>query len=257
MAIEFTAHNVRLEDGTLTKPDMGMTIPDYPAFASARRVLEALYPGDRRGVRLADLGCLEGGFAVEFARMGFDVLGLEVRESNLAACRHVKAHTHLPNLAFVGDNAMNIARHGAFDVLFCGGLLYHLDRPREFLQLASAACRRVLIAQTHFSTERDNPKFYLSAQVENEGLPGRWYVEFANEAAFRNREATRWASWHNPRSFWIRREYLLQAIRDAGFDLVLEQFDGLGADLAHSMTEGYYRTDERGTFIGIKTRARD
>jgi hypothetical protein len=51
----------------------------------------------------------------------------------------------------------------------------------------------------------------------------------------------------------VRREHLLQAIRDVGFDLVLEQFDSLGADIAGEMLRGYYKTDDRGTFIGIKT----
>jgi hypothetical protein len=38
-----------------------------------------------------------------------------------------------------------------------------------------------------------------------------------------------------------------------GFDLVLEQFDGLGANIVDTMLHGYYRTHGRGTFIGIKT----
>jgi hypothetical protein len=45
----------------------------------------------------------------------------------------------------------------------------------------------------------------------------------------------------------------LQALRDSGFDVVLEQFDGLGANLAFEMTQGSYRTSGRSTFIGIKT----
>jgi hypothetical protein len=42
-------------------------------------------------------------------------------------------------------------------------------------------------------------------------------------------------------------------MRDAGFDLVLEQFDGLGPNIALEMTEGSYRASGRSTFIGIKT----
>ena len=60
-------------------------------------------------------------------------------------------------------------------------------------------------------------------------------------------------SWDNRRSFWIQREYLLQAIHDVGFDLVMEQFDSLGPNIAENMLGGYYKTNSRGTFIGIKT----
>jgi hypothetical protein len=45
----------------------------------------------------------------------------------------------------------------------------------------------------------------------------------------------------------------LDAIRDAGFDVVLEQFDGLYPTIAGNMLDGEYRIDSRGTFIGIKT----
>jgi hypothetical protein len=251
--IEFTAHNIRLDDGTCTKPDMGATMEAYPWFVAARRLFETVFPGDRSGIRLADLGCLEGGYAVEFARMGFEVTGIEVRPSNLAACRYVKDRVDLPNLRFIGDDAMNIASHGRFDAIFCCGLLYHLDRPKRFLETLASITERLLYIQTHFSTERDNLRFALSPPAENEGLRGRWYTEYPNEDAFHKRDSMRWAAWNNRRSFWIRREYLLQTLQSVGFDLVLEQYDGLGPDIVGSMTEEYYHTEERGTFVGIKT----
>ena len=37
MPVEFTAHNIRLDDGTFTKPD---AMEAYPWFISARRILE-------------------------------------------------------------------------------------------------------------------------------------------------------------------------------------------------------------------------
>jgi SAM-dependent methyltransferase len=251
MAVEFTAHNIRLDDGTFTKPEMAQSMEDYPWLVSARRLLDTVFPGDKSRFRLADLGCLEGGYAVEFARMGFQVLGLEVRDLNVAACRWVQERTHLPNLEFVQDDAWNVERYGPFDAVFCCGLLYHFDRPRRFLEILSRVTTRALILQTHFSTERPNEA--LSGLETHEGLEGRWYTEFQDDGDFAAREAKRWASWDNRRSFWIRREHLLQAIHDVGFDLILEQFDSLAPGIAEAMTEGPYRRHERGTFIGIKT----
>jgi SAM-dependent methyltransferase len=255
MPVEFTAHNIRLDDGTFTKPEVSESMEDYPWLAAARRILDVVFPGDKSPFRLADLGCLEGGYAVELARMGFQVLGLEVRDVNIAACRYVKERTNLPNLEFVQDDAWNVERYGTFDAVFCCGLLYHFDRPRRFLEILSSVTTRVLILQTHFSTERPNPALGLSDLDANEGLQGRWFTEFSDDREFADRDAKRWASWDNRRSFWIRREHLLQALHDAGFDLVLEQFDGLAPGIAESMLEGPYRTHERGTFIGVKTKA--
>jgi hypothetical protein len=102
-------------------------------------------------------------------------------------------------------------------------------------------------------SNRQADKFPLAQLSRNEGLVGRWYTEFPHDKSFSDRENSKWASWDNRQSFWIQREYLLQAIQDVGFDLVMEQFDGLGSNIAESMLRGYYKTDSRGTFIGIKS----
>jgi len=38
---------------------------------------------ERAKIKIVDLGCLEGGYSVEFARNGYDVLGMEIREINI------------------------------------------------------------------------------------------------------------------------------------------------------------------------------
>jgi 16S rRNA G1207 methylase RsmC len=70
----------------------------HPVFISAKRILDTVFPQNKNTFRIADLGCLEGGYAVEFARMGFQTVGIEVRDTNIAACNFVKANTNLPNL---------------------------------------------------------------------------------------------------------------------------------------------------------------
>ncbi len=275
-ALEFTTHNIRLDDGTFTKPESTQSMVNHPWFISARGILETVFPGDKSQLRLADVGCMEGGYAVEFACMGFQVLGIEVRESNIAACNYVKSKTDLPNLQFVLDNALNIAKYGEFDAVFCCGLLYHLDRPKQYLETLSAVTKKLLILQTHFSlisrndrifrlpttlrwfTDRlvrkpEPTRFHLSAPNENEGLPGKWFAEFITKRSFGKRETAKLSSWDNRRSFWIQREYLLQTIQDVGFDLVMEEYDNLEPNIAECLLGGRYQANLRGTFIGIKT----
>ena len=274
--MQFTHHNIRLDDGTFTKPDFGRSMVEYPYFKSARGILEAVFPGDRSQLRLADIGCLEGGYAVEFARMGFQVLGIDVRELNIAACNYVKSKIDLPQLKFVQDNALNIANHGKFDAVFCCGLLYHLDQPRKYLETLSSVTDKLLILQTQFSIisgsdaklrlptrvrwvvdrvlRKSHPThFILSAPSEHEGLAGRWYTEFGSTRSFNKRDTAKWSSWDNRRSFWIQREHLLGALQDVGFDVVLEQYDHLEPDIAESMVGGSYDANLRGMFIAIKS----
>jgi 2-polyprenyl-3-methyl-5-hydroxy-6-metoxy-1,4-benzoquinol methylase len=277
LVVTFTSHNIRLDDGTYTKPDADYPMEAHPWFLAARRVIDATFPGDKSKLSLIDLGCLEGGYTVEFARLGLQALGLDVREANIEAARYVQSKVNLPNLKFVVDNVWDAEKHGSFDVTFCCGLYYHVDKPVELMRLLSRLTKRVLFLQTHFSEAKDSPAFIhprklrraigkiiplkrtattthkLSRLTMNEGVPGRWLGEFRNERAWRDRKNRRWASWENRRSFWVQREYLLQIMRDAGFDLVFEQYDALGSQIAEEMITGSYRTSGRSTFVGIKT----
>ena len=79
--VEFTAHNIRLADGTRTKPDEPYGMESHPWFPAAERVLTTVFPGHRKDVRVADLGCLEGGYALVFQQ--FDDLRPSITESML------------------------------------------------------------------------------------------------------------------------------------------------------------------------------
>lgn len=249
-ASTFTAHNIRLDDGTFTKPETVLIAETQP-FLSAKRLLRTLYP-DPRGKRIADLGCLEGGYAVEFARMGMDVVGLEVRPNNFANCIYVKERTSLPNLQFVNDDALNLPKYGMFDVVFCSGLLYHLARPVAFIRMVSSLCRKALILNTHFATAQPSSIYALGEVTENEGVAGRWFSEYETGLDPKVVTELKWASWSNPKSFWIRREYIPEVLKDAGFQLVMEQFDFLDGRISHELLEGMYATHHRGMFAGIK-----
>ncbi len=115
--------------------------------------------------------------------------------------------------------------------------------------------RRAVIVQTHFATEKPTNKFQLSPMTEHDGAAGRWYGEFASVPDAATKESSRWSSWDNTRSFWLTRPWILQALAESGFDLVFEQFDSLAPAIVDAMNVGYYAREDRGTFVGIRTRA--
>jgi 2-polyprenyl-3-methyl-5-hydroxy-6-metoxy-1,4-benzoquinol methylase len=250
----FSAHNIRLDDGTETMPGNGFLVEQTSWCQAAIRTLKTLYPGGLKGKRIVDLGCLEGGFTVAFARLGMEAVGIEVRESNYRNCMIVKQRTDLPNLSFVHDDAWNVGKYGPFDVIFCCGLLYHIDRPIAFIRQLSEVCSKALILNTHFATASPNRRHALGDLVEHEGVRGRWYQEYDPNAVADHTTLDRlkWASWSNSRSFWIQREYLLETIRAAGFPLVFEQFDAIDGNIATAMLDGYYAEHERSMFVGVK-----
>lgn len=238
--MEFLSHNIQLADGT-------WTLPEAEPMGSQKWVREALavmndeFTGDRSGIRVADLGCLEGGYAVEFARAGYDVTGIEVRQSNIDCCLYAAERLDLSNLKFVHDDAWHVADHGPFDVIFCGGLLYHMATPKTFLECLALNTSQLLIVNTHFAVESGPQQHRLGPVTEHEGYRGRWYTEFPDAATHANREQYRLSSWDNRRSFWLLRSEITRCLRYVGF---AEAAD-LGEDLT---TTGF----NRGLFVARK-----
>lgn len=255
----FTAHNVRLDDGTFTFPQAAPidTMGDYVAV---KKLLPLLFPEGWQGRSIVDLGCLEGGYATEFARLGLESTGIDVRESNIANAQYIKSKTDLPNLRFVRDDAWNVGRYGPFDLVFCVGLHYHIEDQLRFLQEMSKACRRAIFIDTHVAPEFDDEPVIeihrLSELTTHEGLPGRWFGEHELDpvGGKAELEKLKWASWDNKRSFWPTKGALIHAMRQAGFSIVFEDFDQLLDNSVQQLSpEGWFYRNARAMFVGVKT----
>jgi SAM-dependent methyltransferase len=248
--LQFESHNIELADGTQTLPGQPLIRDTGLAKASLRAAqLFAPVTPDYRP-RVIDLGCREGGFAVEFARAGYEVLGLEARQSNVDRCHIVEDSLQIPHLTFVRDDARNIRHYGEFDICFNSGLLYHLDEPVRHLADCSAITKRLLILNTHYSTDAPTPAFDLSEQTEHEGVRGRWYRDLDPSTTLAAMEENRGASWGNANSFWVEKHHLMAVIRAVGFDLVLEQFDFLDDIVEESRV--WIGQQTRSQFLGVK-----
>jgi SAM-dependent methyltransferase len=220
--MDFTAHPILFSDGSLTIPDSDWDMSQHPVFVAVRAILRSVYRGGVAGKSVVDLGCLEGGYTVEFARLGMRATGIEVRRSNFENCLYVKTKVDLPHLEFVQDDVWNVEKYGSFDVVFCCGLLYHLAEPRRYLDILSRVCRGILILDTHYATQAERTKFPLSPLTLHEGVSGRWFTEYDKEDDVR-REDAKWASWGNARSFWPLKSELLPALRACGFSFAFDE----------------------------------
>lgn len=245
----FTAHNIHLGNGRWTKPDMP-AVETSAKFRAAQQVLQLAFQGDRTGLKLVDVGCLEGGYSVGFARMGFDVLGLEVRDYHFKRCEYVRRKLGLSNLRFVHDDVMNVDKHGDFDAAFCSGILHHLDTPVEFLTRLAAKVKKLLVIDTHFSVaEPSKCKVRLGELDLHEGVEGRWFngaAEAGRDDKRKSQSAKKYTS-----AFWIRREQLLELLYVLGFQTVFEQFDSMAPNISQHLDVEYPQL-QRGTFIGVR-----
>ncbi len=274
--MKFTAHNILLDNGEKTMGDSVVLLGESAVWQSILKSLDLFLPGtreERSKMRVVDLGCLEGGYAVEFAKLGFDTLGIEAREENIQNCNYVKDNLNLPNLNFVRDDVRNMSNYGKFDIVLCYGLLYHLDDPTDFLKIVSSCTTRLLFLNTHFAPEFDiryeleplntyfiaplqkrtrillfSQNYRLSRITKVNGYRGRWMKEWSRNSNKATIEKLLWASYNNHRSFWLCKKDLTQALHDANFDNVFEQFDYTGDLMPHNYTFFYNRT----MFVGVK-----
>lgn len=223
VAQTFTAHNIELPDGTQTLPGEAL-LENSTRCQAALEILASILGKRAAPPLVADLGCLEGGYSVAFARAGYDVTGYEARTENILCCRYVASSLMLPGLKFEQDDVRSVlgrASEDTWHAVYCGGLLYHLEYPVAFLRDLGRATRRVLVVETHFSDHPD---------AVHEDHEGHWYQENL---------ASRWAAVRNERSFWLTEDALMQAMREAGFGKVFR----------HPYGEP---PGDRGMFVGIK-----
>lgn len=97
------------------------------------------------GKSVLDVGCGVGHLAEFFVNQGCQVTGVDGRTQNINSLR-----ARYPNLqAHVGDVERDpLSKFGGFDIVFCYGLLYHLENPIMALRNMTSVCREVLLLET-------------------------------------------------------------------------------------------------------------
>lgn len=208
----WTAHDIDLGHGVRT---LGF---DFEADKLARivQIVADLGGAPFERLRILDLGCLEGGYAVEFARRGAEVVAVEGRRANHEKARFAKEVLGLDRLELVLADVreVDVARFGRFDVVLCLGLLYHLDAPDcfELVHRMAELSTRLVVIDTYVGIGALRP-------VEHRGRTywGRPIREHEPDASPEERLADLWASLDNPRSLWLAPGSLLNLLADAGF----------------------------------------
>lgn len=107
--------------------------------------------GSFAGKRVLDVACNCGGFSIQAARDGAaEVLGFDIDPHYVRQANFLKAATSSRNVEF---QQMSIAdldpdRHGRFDVVFCFGILYHLENLIWDMRRIAAVTDGVLVVDT-------------------------------------------------------------------------------------------------------------
>lgn len=249
----WTAHDINLAPGVQT---LDAAMED----SRLRRILQvaADLTGKRLDqIRVLDLGCLEGQFALEFALHGAQVVAVEARSTNLRKSRFAAEALGVDNLEFrEGDvRRLNQADYGTFDVVLCLGILYHLDAPDvlELVRSMASVCRGLVIIDSHFSLK---PR--ASVDWKGRRYWGDFWTEYSPGSRAAEEEQALWSSIGNDRSFLLTRPSLCNLLRCTGFTSVYECLNPYEYHSPNwplpSRSGRYAEWPDRSTFVALKGR---
>lgn len=216
---DWTAHNIQLCDDIYTIDNR--VVGNEIKLRRVIQIVSDVCGSSFENLRILDLACLEGLYAIESAFHGAEVIAIEGRKANLEKARYVKEVFSLNNLELIQDDVRNLSKdkHGIFDIVLCLGILYHLDVSDVFLFMERVAevCRKFLIIDTHVSMS--DKAFYIH---NGKKYWGRYYQEHSHDSTSEEIAKRLWASLDNSQSFWFTRPSLYNLLSSVGFTSVYE-----------------------------------
>ena len=200
------------------------------------RVKYLLYFLDLRDLRVLELGPRDGHQSIMLEKLGAsDVVAVEGRRENLEHCLRTKERYgldrttfHLADVEALADGRLAPPFEGTFDLVYCAGLLYHLQQPARVLEWCGRQAP-TLFLQTHYVEEAAADRYRHPGFRETSYRDGEHeYRAMAFDEEAGNPRAGLRAS-----SIWLYERDLLAAIERAGFDRVSVLGKDVHASLPH------------------------
>jgi SAM-dependent methyltransferase len=203
--------------------------PNVPQAGEAngvkvRRILQLTRDLARKplsGLRILDLGCGEGVYAIEAALRGAEVVALDARTERMREGAEVAARHGLRNVRFAQDDVRTVTKetHGVFDAIWLLGLLYHLDIPDLFrvIENLRGLCGGLLLIDTLVSLAPTAKAMHQGAEFEGERVREH---EDGDPPEARRKRLLR--SIDNTFAFRLTKASLVRLLQATGFATVLE-----------------------------------
>lgn len=222
----WTAHNIQLASGIYTMGSDGFDRAQKRSHLYYKLYRNLKGPTRFRGLKVLDLGCLEGGISLYFAKQGAVCTGIDVRTSHLVKARFAA------NVLGVGKRCNWLEgdvtdqtiwkRLGKYDLVICSGLLYHI-----------AACDIIPLLKNLKASSKQNGLTILDSNISfqptdkfsvdnNLTLHGNTWIEHNKSASIEERMAANWSSMMNDDAFWLTERSLANALVYSGYGTVIK-----------------------------------
>ncbi|MEI2420899.1 methyltransferase domain-containing protein, partial [Arthrospira platensis SPKY2] len=107
-----------------------------------------------------------GASSFVLGQSGAHVIGIEGRADSVRRAEYVRDQLGFKNVEFYVGNVMNRYLWHSVDAVFAAGILYHLDRPFQFLDLIGEFSRQGVFFCTHCAPENQEQFDRSNANVK-------------------------------------------------------------------------------------------
>jgi len=162
------------------------------------------------GLKVLELGPLEGGHTWQLEGFGADVLAIEGNAEAYLKCLIVKEVLGMRSKFLLGDFVRYLRETDQpYDLIFASGVLYHMVRPLELIELICRASARSFV-WTHVYDPEKSPGF-VSDEVTHAGVTA---PHFSHDYG----DTTHGKFWGGlaDRASWLRRDDIIAAFKAFG-----------------------------------------
>jgi Methyltransferase domain len=172
--------------------------------------------GNLEGCRILELGPLEGAHTFQLERLGAsEIVAIEANAEAYLKCLIVKELFGLTRSRFLYGDFVKFfeATERRFDIIFCCGVLYHMEDPLKLIEMMSNSADRLFI-WTHYWAAETGPR--------REAVPvERFGEQFAyHRLAYGDRGSGTFWGGNADSSSWLSRPDILRAVQAAGMNNV-------------------------------------
>jgi 2-polyprenyl-3-methyl-5-hydroxy-6-metoxy-1,4-benzoquinol methylase len=142
-------------------PNPVFDAPDRPLqrFKHFMPYLVETQNGSLRNKRILDIACNSGFWSIQCALLGAEVVGFDARADLIKQANLIKSIVSLNNVEFKVLDFWNMSPQsldGTFDIVLNLGILYHLPKPLEALELTKSMTRRIILLDTQLIRSNDS-----------------------------------------------------------------------------------------------------
>ena len=204
---------------------------DRRPFNAARHL--GFTPGSLEGMRVLELGPMEGAHTFLLTELGAEVLAIEANSHAYLRALVAKEILGTRNCRFLLGDALAHLREDEtrYDLIFCSGVLYHMEDPFRLIEAMAGRTDRIFLSTHYFDPEFPTGPACRPERVTREGLELTYHRHAYD---WDLRKASFWGGVA-PVASWLSREDILRAFRHFGFEITV-QYENRELDVGFLLT---------------------